>query len=844
MTALNTARRNFVLHWKLLTLSAAALIAIGIAYSAWVYSAAADVEALLDEADVLDIAGIASGDDGALVAAVELVDQTDNAIGSLSSRLGPARMAASVFGWIPWAGDQLQAPGLLANRAEADLNAVRPMISTADDLFVLYSLVTTGDFTSDDSSEEFDQLIKSLELRATETSLAIAEVRVAAARMDDLSLLSMFNSRAQRATELENKLVRYGNLLVASPSTVYSARSVAMAVKDAIAKLGATSGTSDFSSISQAMERLATESNISADSLDELNLLVQEAIPGSEFALLVSDMATAMNSVADLSAGLWTITESLNMAMEILKESDGPLLSSGDVLPRALQLLSENSESLTSATDRVTVAIKQLNVLIGSGRAEFFPEEVNDSLIEQTSSLLDIGTLMRQAPVLLLDMIGTNSAKTYLVLGQTSDELRAAGGFTSSAWTLTFIDGNLASSEYIPILEFDNATITHQTPPPPQEQLQYYMDAGALFLRDVGWSPDFPEVGHLAADLFSANRGSEVDGVLAITQWGIIRLVEAIGGLEVDGEFITPDKTLELIEDRTDTEGTGFLEHLFVGLLDSLRSDADVATQLELVRAIKKITDHKDLMFYSEHASEQARLESLEWAGIFPVDHRDRLGLIDSNVGWSKSDRSIERGANYKVDLSDPQKPVGELTAHYNHTGNSTGRACDSHSPPPAEYGTYVVSRNSCYWNYVRAYVAIGSEPLQHSLLPLPDNSVPDQLGLQEPGTSTFSHGFDESGDHFAGLLNVSPGQQYEFSVSYQLPSSLIQWTDTGLIYELNLIAQSGALGRSVSVIVQLPEGHVPEEFSHEPSAINRNTVTFEFDLLTDQLLTVETALR
>lgn len=841
MTTWAATQRNLRSRWMLLAASVAGLLLAAVLYSAWVYGAASNVENLLDEAESLDVAAIAAGDEGALATARTIVDESESATSSLSGRLGPARVAAAAFGWLPWIGDQLRAPGLFSDRAEVDLRATRPLIAAADDLFTLQELLTGGGLAGDGVSAELDSLVSSLEGHAEASLHLMADVSATAAKMDGLSLIGLFDSRARRITSLENRLLSFGNLLVAAPSAVSSARDVAVAASDVMDELGGASTAVSLEAISAEITRLAIESEIAAVSISQLELLVVETMPGTGFSALVSDLSASMNAVADLSSGLSTITGLFEQALAILKESGGQLLSNGDELERALVLLVSQRDILGEATDRSAAAAKSLSELIASGRAEFFPDEVNDALVGKTASLVDAGSLMRDGPELLLGLIAADTTKTYLMLGQTSDELRAAGGFTSSAWTLTFSNGALTNTKYIPILDFDDRTIIRLTPPS-AEPLAYYMNAGALYLRDVGWEPDYASVGRLAADLYRINQGSEIDGVIAVTQWGIIRLVEAVGGIEVEGDLISPSETLSVIEERTDSDGTGFLQQLFVGLLNSLRGDASAGTQFELLQALKDITDRKDLMLFSVDGGEQELIESLGWAGRFPVNGRDRLALVDSNVGWSKSDRSIERSAVYTVDLMAPEQPAAELTVSYRSNGSEIGRNCDLQSPPVSPQGAYNISRNSCYWNYVRSYVAVGAVLITAPDLPLPPNSVPDQLNLQEAGSPTFSHEFDEYGDHFAGLLAVAPGEEETFTVSYLLPGSVVEKTDSGLAYELSLVAQPGARGRSVIVKVRLPAGQSLGASSHAPASITGDLVTFEFDLQTDQLLRVEAA--
>lgn len=823
-------------RWRYLAGLAVLLIALVASYGTWVYSEARSVEKMLDRAEALDVSGIATGDDAALVAAQSLVDDSNDAVDSLSGKLGPIRVAEAMFGWVPWAGDQLDAPELLLDRADAALDTTEPLIAAADDLFLLRNFLANGDLAEDGG--QFDALVRSLELNAEETSKRMERVTEAASAMNGLSLLGVFDRRANRVASLENRLLAFDRLLTESPSAITDARGVLTAGSE-VTQLLSGSGDLDLKTVAAAVDELAVAAQGATASIERLEEMVVAASPGTDLADFTSALSQSVGAVGDLSAGLSTIIEIFGISAEILEDSEGSLLSNGDDLQRALVSLVLEKERLAAAIEQSATALAQLEEVIASDNSDFLSADLTDSLVDRTKKVLDAGSLMLNGPELLLSITGADSPKKYMVLGQTSDELRAAGGFTSSVWTLSFENGALTDTRFIPVLRFEDRRLLSQSPSP-AAPLSFYMNTGALYLRDVGWEPDYMSVANLASDLYLLHRGEDIDGVFAVTQWGIIRLVEALGGIEVDGELISPDQVLTVIEQGTDNEGTAFLEQLFVGLLDSFSGKSFADPQFELLRALSDVIAEKDVMLFSADDEDQELIDALELSGRFPVSERDRIAIVDSNVGWSKSDRSIERSASYTVDLADPVNPLAELTLSYRNTGSEIGRDCSTHSPPHNEEAIYSVSRNSCYWNYLRAYVATGIDVTQSPDLPLPVNSVPDQQGRQEAGTSTFSHDFDEYGDHLAGLVAVPPGESVKFRFEYKLPSSILESTGNGFVYELTLVAQPGARGRRTAVELLLPEGYSLGATSHEPEFKSDGTVQFLFELVTDEVLRVE----
>lgn len=836
-------RRNFRVHWKLAVTFCAAFLLVFTGYSAWIYSPAMSVERLLDDAEALDIPAITSGDEAALSAATELIDRSDDGISALSSRLGPLRVAAFTFGWVPWVGDQLHAPGLLTERAEVDMIAARRLVLAAGDLFKVQEIITSDDFLQSPGSDELEQVIASLEVIAADSEAEFEAIRSTARKMEGNSLIWFLKSRATRISLLETKLTDSGDLLAAAAPALETAAKAGESALELLSMLEAPQGNLDFEAIMSTLRKLESDSNTAAVNLTNFQTALEKTVPESEIALLVSDLRLGFEAFADLSAGLGTIGTSIETATESIRGSSAAVLSNGVGLKAALSLLISEQDSLRDATEKATLALSSLDQLIKSDQANFLSATAVDSINNGASLLVHAGDLVVGGPELLLDLIAPDSVRTYLVLGQSSDELRAAGGFTSSAWSLKFVDGALVSTEFIPIVEFDIAGRSSSPLPLAPEPLAYYMDASALYLRDVGWDPDFATVGKLASSLYRLNQHGDIDGVFAINQWAIIRLIEAVGGIEFEGIMISPEQTLALIENGTDRDGTEFLQSLFINLLSSIRGDTDIIRQIELLRAFNESLRRKDILAFSNDSNEQEKIEALGWGGRFPVDNRDRIGVVDSNVGWSKSDRSIQRETRYSVDLSHPDSPKARLDLSYTHTGAENGRTCKEHSPPPPEYFPYSVSKNACYWNFLRAFVAVGAEPTSSSELPLPANSVPDLRERQKPGTPTFSHQFDANGDYFSGLVQTAAGDRSQVSINYDLPASVVGRTDDGLSYNLAIVAQSGVRSRTVIVKVTIPPGHLLVSSNYSPVSVSDRQLTFEFDLVADVLLELRTHL-
>ena len=114
-------------------------------------------------------------------------------------------------------------------------------------------------------------------------------------------------------------------------------------------------------------------------------------------------------------------------------------------------------------------------------------------------------------------LLGNDGIRTYLLIGQSADELRATGGFVSSVWTVTLQDGVLLNIKYTDAVRVDDwERIDYYPKAPPG--LDEHMNAWVWLLRDVSWDPDFPTTAQTTADIFELGQRQKVDGVIAFNQ--------------------------------------------------------------------------------------------------------------------------------------------------------------------------------------------------------------------------------------------------------------------------------------------------------------------------------------
>lgn len=163
--------------------------------------------------------------------------------------------------------------------------------------------------------------------------------------------------------------------------------------------------------------------------------------------------------------------------------------------------------------------------------------------LARAQGILPLATAGIEALPLLPSVAPAEGTRTYLLLAQNNDELRATGGFISSIGTLTFRDGVPELGPMRDSYAVEDWTKPHPDPP---EALRKHMGIDLWTTRDANWSPDFPTSARDVAVLYELNQGTEVHGVIAADMAAAIRLLEVLTPLTLPGgATVEPGQVME-----------------------------------------------------------------------------------------------------------------------------------------------------------------------------------------------------------------------------------------------------------------------------------------------------------
>jgi len=494
-------------------------------------------------------------------------------------------------------------------------------------------------------------------------------------------------------------------------------------------------------------------------------------------------------------------------------------------------------EAITAAQPQIMAAGEQIEEAMAA-RERISDVELLPSLASQFQRL-DAYLPLLSAGVrglqLLPQILGADGPRTYLLIAQNSDELRATGGFISGIGVLTINRGEMAELSFQDSYAVENWTQPHPDPPP---ALRKYMLADLWTTRDANWWPDYPTSAKAIEELYALNQGSSADGVIAVDMQALELVVAAIEPLvlQESGERITAANLREKIYEfwapppmegplPTDwrdwppevkawwARRKDFMPTLSSAILGRMEDPSSIDLS-KLIHALQRGLAEKHILLYFNDPSEEQLLKENGWDAAISAEKGDYLLVVDSNVGFNKANANIAQRVSYRVDLSNEDVPQAEVVILYHHQSKAQVEECDKE----ARYEpTYQALTDRCYWDYVRLYVPKGS-----TLLSITGADDHDAVG-GENGKNVFS-----------AYFVLAPGKQRQITFRYLLPDSVFALA-TSSHYVLHAQKQPGTKAVPLRVHITLPPSARVLRADPEPAKQEQDAIEYATRLRVDR---------
>lgn len=445
---------------------------------------------------------------------------------------------------------------------------------------------------------------------------------------------------------------------------------------------------------------------------------------------------------------------------------------------------------------------------------------------------------------------GKDGPKTYLILVQNEDELRPTGGFITAVGKLVVWNGELISWNVADSYSVDDIDKAYPSAP---WQLQSFMNLPILTFRDSNWSPDYPTTVEAAEYLYAYTNSFSVNGVIAIDQHVLKSLLGVTGPIYVSE--IDTTVSSDNVEETMRTQKVPptaelndpnwyrkhFLNPIAGAILNKVLSGKGFAWE-QLLKTTAGELDERHIQVELDNPVMSKMITGRGWDGAVARSEGDFLMLVDTNVGYNKTNAVVSENAVYDIDLSNTSAPTSNLAVFHHNAAKGAAGICDQQpavvDPSMLEFW-YAIDR--CYYNYLRVYVPSGAglkaaTPHAVSLdeMVMLDQDVPARVDTLDEELTGL--------EGFGTLLVVPIGESLETDFQFNLPADVIKTDPSShdLIYQVKVQKQAGTDGMPVTVRVHLPPGAQIKSVSPEGSTLEGNNLLFNLKLTTDITIRIE----
>ena len=251
--------------------------------------------------------------------------------------------------------------------------------------------------------------------------------------------------------------------------------------------------------------------------------------------------------------------------------------------------------------------------------------------------------------LLLLSKKFIKTDRSYIVLLQNSDEIRATGGFTGSFFILESQAGQIQTpiiqDIYVPDGQFQGFV---EAP----AGLKEYLSAGkGMRLPDANWWPDFPSSAEEILNFFAKVDDKKYEGVISINLQVVEKLLAITGDIYLPDyqQYVNQDNFAQIARADRDEffpgsqEKVNFLNHFFKIFKLELGKKIKEEPQAFL-SLIQEMINNKDLQAYSQDQEIQELIERRKIAGRMQNNQEVLYYFpVESNVGINKANRLVSR---------------------------------------------------------------------------------------------------------------------------------------------------------------------------------------------------------
>ena len=552
-----------------------------------------------------------------------------------------------------------------------------------------------------------------------------------------------------------------------------------------------------FSKSLRAKVAVQEYANLALDDLKEAQALIeQKDFAGAQDNLesAQKNFLSAKEDIADLGVfvnSLMQLTTQGRSAQGVL-EAGNSISTAGMQLNSVLAIASQIKispqgfetpegfyETVTAMRKYLGVAIRELKKAEKSfakvdpndlpeafrGQYEIYKEQLSISIagLEKLDSL----------SYFMQRFIGKDQ-KSFLILFQNNNELRATGGFIGTYGFYKLQNGRIVSQKISSVYDLDGQIVEKIAPPGP-----FYAMTNKWGLRDSNWFVDFKESARKASSFYEMTGKETPDAVIGLTPDLFIDLLKLTGPIHFPKYNLTLDASnfRELIQLHTsvlyDKEVNTPKQMLadFAPLLLQKLSELPGDKTSELFSSLIKNFSEKNILIYDRSADVQNMLEQNNWAGRIVDTDRDYLAVFSTNLGGRKTDLAIAQRLMLESEVQSDGSIINTITYRRDHVLDLAEQAKNvSYIRFLVPHGSELIAAEG--FTKKPFYPADGSAYPQDAQYPFRIDSDLKKLdaGTTVHGSSGMVISTESGKTEFANWIDTDPGQSSVVKITYKLP--------------------------------------------------------------------------
>ena len=419
----------------------------------------------------------------------------------------------------------------------------------------------------------------------------------------------------------------------------------------------------------------------------------------------------------------------------------------------------------------------------------------------------------------VLNLLGADGDRRYIILFQNNRELRPTGGFIGSLAIVTVRDGIIQTFNAPGGGVYDIAGQLDESVISPKP---LHLVNASWNLHDANWFASFPDSAKKVQWFYERSNGATVDGVIAITPDVLEKVMNVIGEVTVDDEgtvvTVNADNIYSVLQSRDQEDLIeGAKPKTLIGNLTPvimnrmIESAQDPKAAAQMLTILGESLNEKDILLTVNDPDIQSIFSTQGWTGEIAAAKsadgkvQDYLYVNHANVAGGKTDQVIEETIDHSAEISADGSIVDTVKITRVHKGDSDN---------PLEN----VKNNS----YTRIYVPEGSELLEATGFETPpakafftpdDDAKVDEDLKRISGESLLNDQLHVSTNAeygksvIGGWMITDVGESATVTVKYRLPFKVEmgKWFHPTDRYEILIQKQPGMRDPYVVSSVMLP---------------------------------------